>query len=83
MIRNSIFLIGHEIFTDMAGPILDSFLNHYHFDFYIWSPFKGQDKYSIMSFDYRNTRDPYIGEGFLEFYYVGELAYHSLDNSKC
>jgi hypothetical protein len=36
-----------------------------------------------MSFDYRNTRSPYIGDGFLEFYYVGENAYHHLDNSKC
>jgi hypothetical protein len=28
----------------MLGPIIDKFLNHYHFDFYIWSPFKGQNK---------------------------------------
>jgi len=83
MIRNSVFLIGQYIFTDMLGPVIDQFLNHYHFDFYIWSPFKGQNKYSIMSFDYRNTRSPYIGDGFLEFYYVGELAYQHLDNSKC
>jgi len=83
MIRNSVFLIGQYIFTDMMGPIIDKFLNHYHFDFYIWSPFKGQNKYSIMSFDYRNTQSPYIGDGYLEFRYVGEMAYQHLDNSKC
>jgi len=83
MIRNSVFLIGQYIFTDMLGPVIDTFLNHYHFDFYIWSPFMGQNEYSIMSFDYRQTRSPYIGDGYLEFYYVGELAHNYLDNSKC
>lgn len=83
MIRNSVFLIGQYIFTDMLGPVIDKFLNHYHFDFYIWSPFKGQDKYSIMSFDYRSTKSPTIGDGFVEFFFVGEMAYQHLDNSKC
>jgi hypothetical protein len=83
MVRNSVFLIGQWIFTDMAGPVVNTFLNNYHFDFYIWSPFMGQNKYSLMSFDYRNTRSPYIGDGFLEFYYVGEFANNHLDNSKC
>jgi len=75
MIRNSVFLLGQYLFTDMLGPIIDEFLNHYRFDFYIWSPFKGQDKYSIMSFDYRSTRSPVIGDGFVEFYFVGEMAH--------
>lgn len=73
MVRNSVYFLGQYIFTDMLGPVMDKFLNHYHFDFYIWSPFKGQNRYSIMSLDYRNVRSPYIGDGFLEFYYVGEL----------
>lgn len=83
MIRNSVFLIGQYIFTDMLGPIINDFLNNYTFDFYIWSPFMGQNKYTIMSFDYRQTRTPYIGDGFLEFYYVGELAHNHLSLSKC
>jgi hypothetical protein len=83
MIRNSVFLLGQYLFTDMLGPVIDEFLNHYRFDFYIWSPFKGQDKYSVMSFDYRSTRSPVIGDGFVEFFYVGELAHGHLSNSKC
>lgn len=43
----------------------------------------GQNEYSLMSFDYRNTRSPYIGDGYIEFYYVGELAKGYLETSRC
>lgn len=67
--------MGEYIFSNMFGPILDTFLNHYVFSFYMWSPFPGQNTYDIFDLDYRNTQSPYIGDGFINFYYLGELMY--------
>ena len=36
-----------------------------------------------MSLDFRNTRNPYIGNGFIEFFYVGELAHNIMSLSAC
>jgi len=33
IIENSIFFVGKYVFSDMAGPVMDKFLNHYFFDF--------------------------------------------------
>ena len=36
-----------------------------------------------MSADMRNVRSPYIGDGFMQLFYSGELAYKHLNNNKC
>lgn len=36
-----------------------------------------------MSMDMRNVRKPYIGDGFMQFFYSGELAWKHLKNNKC
>lgn len=36
-----------------------------------------------MSLDFRNTKSPYIGEGFIELFYIGELAHKHLSTSEC
>lgn len=33
IIENSVYFVGQYIFTNMAGPVMDSFLNHYMFPF--------------------------------------------------
>ena len=52
-VRNSIYLFGDYILTDMLGPVMDKFLNHYHFDFVFHSPLDGQNTYSLMQLDFR------------------------------
>jgi len=59
----------------MLGPVIDAFLNHYKWDFYMQSPFVGSEEYTILELDYRNTQTPYIGDGFVNFYFSGELLY--------
>jgi len=38
----------------------------------IW---RGQESESLFTFDYRNTRSPYIGNGYIDMYFLGELNY--------
>jgi len=38
---------------------------------------KGQsDKIDDFSLDFRNTQNPFIGNGFIDFWFSGELMYH-------
>lgn len=37
---------------------------------------RGQETTAEFRFDYRNTYDPYIGDGFINLYFVGELYYN-------
>ena len=39
------------------------------------SPFRGQTTQSTFTLDWRNVAEPYIGEGFLNMFTVGELYY--------
>lgn len=75
IVKNSVYWVGPFLFTNMLGPVIDSFLNHYHFDFIAETPFRGQDTKSEFSFDFRSVKDPYIGSGFINFFIVGELYY--------
>ena len=59
----------------MLGPVFDAFLSHYRYDFVLPSPLLGQDTKADFTFDYRNTYDPYIGDGFINLYFQGELYY--------
>jgi hypothetical protein len=64
----------------MMGPIADKMLNHYHTEHTIKSPFPGQDTEATFDFDFRNTRSPFIGEGYMDMYILGELTY---ENNTC
>lgn len=41
MVQNSIYFIGTFIFTDMAEPLVDKFLNSYQLPMWLRSPFPG------------------------------------------
>jgi hypothetical protein len=41
IIENSVYFVGEYIFTNMMGPIMDNYLNHYNFDFTMPSPLPG------------------------------------------
>ena len=75
MIQNTIFIIGKYVFNKVLGPQIDRFLNHYKFDFYMWSPFRGQNRFTQMQLDYRQVYAPWIGDGFVNLYAWGELSY--------
>lgn len=75
IIENSVYFVGEYIFTNMMGPVLDTFLNHYQFPFYWPSYVRGQDTYDVFSWDFRNTHDPEIFQGVADFSLVGDLLY--------
>lgn len=60
IIENSVYFVGQYIFTNMMGPIMDTFLDHYKQTLYIPSPFWGQDTWDEFRFDYRNLFNPNI-----------------------
>ena len=59
VIHNTAWLIGKVMFTEMLGPVMDKYLNHYRQNMVLQSPIRGQeDKADIFTFDFRNTQDP-------------------------
>jgi hypothetical protein len=75
IIENSVYFVGQYIFTNMMGPVMDSFLNHYMFPFAFPTLVRGQNSWDIFTLDFRNTQSPYIGEGWIDFFLSGELLY--------
>jgi len=37
------------------------------------------ETYAMMNLDYRQVRKPYVGNGFIDFFMVGEVEY-AMDN---
>lgn len=62
----------------MMGPILDKALGHYQTNITLPSPLPGQKTAATFDFDFRNTRSPFIGDGYIDLYFLGEL----LQNNK-
>jgi hypothetical protein len=59
VIHNTAWLLGEYMFTNMLGPVLDKYLNHYQATILARSPFLGQEsKKQYFDVDYRNTQDP-------------------------
>ena len=55
---------------------MTEFANDYRLVFPLWrSPFGGQTTESKFMLDWRQTKDPWIGNGFLDTYFVGELIW--------
>lgn len=73
IIENSVYFVGQYIFTNMMGPIMDTFLDHYKQTLYIPSPFWGQDTWDEFRFDYRNLFNPNIQSGYIDLFIVGEI----------
>ena len=55
IIENSVYFVGQYIFTNMMGPVMDSFLNHYMFPFAFPSMVRGQNTWDIFTLDFRQT----------------------------
>ena len=61
----------------MAGPVLTTFLNDYKLPLpSMPSPFHGQNTKANFALDYRQTVDPFLGEGWMDTYFLGEITYN-------
>lgn len=77
IVENSVYFVGEYIFTNMAGPVLTTFLNDYKLPLKgMPSPFHGQNTVANFELDYRQTVDPYLGEGWMDSYFLGEITYN-------
>ena len=76
IVENSVYFVGDYIFTNMAGPVLTTFLNDYKLPLPTMpSPFHGQNTQADFLMDYRQTIDPNIGDGYLDTYFLGEIIW--------
>ena len=75
IIENSVYFVGQYIFTNMMGPVMDEFLNHYMFEFSFPTMVRGQWAWDLFTYDFRNTQSPYIGEGYIDLFLHGALVY--------
>ena len=76
IIHNTAWIYGPLMFSEMLGPTLDKYLNHYQQGIQISSPFKGQTTTDTLTIDYRNTHDPTMWFGSIMFYFAGEMFHN-------
>ena len=81
IIENSTYFVGQYIFTSMLGPVMTSFLNEYQLEMNIKDIFPGQTSEDTFILDYRHTTRPFIGEGWIDMFIVGELV--TKDHPEC
>lgn len=75
VVENSTYFLGTYMFGSMLGPLVDTFLNSYITEVPFHSPFLGmQDTYDTFLFDYRNTKSPDIKNGYVDFYFLGDVT---------
>jgi len=72
IVENSVYFVGQYIFSNMMGPVMDTFLDHYRKTLILPSPLAGQTTYDEFKVDYRNVWNPYIGDGYADFFFAGE-----------
>jgi hypothetical protein len=75
IIENSVYFVGDYIFSEMMGPVVDKMLGHYKTGITLHSPFPGQTTAANYEFDFRNTMSPYIGEGYIDLFFLGEIIH--------
>jgi hypothetical protein len=75
IIENSTYFVGKYIFTSMLGPLLTSVFDGYKMALPVRDLLPGQNNEDTFTLDYRNTMRPYIGDGWVDFYFLGETLY--------
>lgn len=63
------------MFSGMLGPLIDQALSNYEITVNMPTIFRGQNTVSTFTFDYRNTMSPYIGDGYIDLFFLGQLNY--------
>lgn len=76
IIKNSIYFLGDYIFSGMAEPTLTTIMNNYQLPVHLKEAFKGQNGQDDFVIDFRQTMQPFIGEGFIDLMASGELIYN-------
>lgn len=75
IIEQSVEFIGEYVFTHTLGPLIDTYTNHYQFQFWWWSQWPGQWAYDTFKLDARMVRDPVIDNAAIDFFMAGDLIY--------
>ena len=75
IIENSVYFVGDYIFSEMMGPVVDKMLGHYKTEITLPSPYPGQNTEATFEFDFRNTKSPYIGDGYIDLFFLGEIIH--------
>jgi hypothetical protein len=77
VIHNTAWLLGKYMFSNMLGPAMDKYLNHYQEDVFVPQPIFGSLLRDHFVVDYRNTHDPIhdVEHNSLLFQFAGELFY--------
>ena len=77
IVKNSIYFMGNEIFTDFAEPTLTNLMNQYQLPLDLPDFFPGQNAHGKFFLDMRHVSNvnPYIGEEFMDMYFLGETIF--------
>lgn len=75
VIENSTYFVGQYIFSSLLGPMITEFTHGYTLPFQISNPLPGQIATDNFVLDYRHTHKPFIGDGFIDMYLVGDLVF--------
>lgn len=75
IVENTVEFMGQYILSDMLGPVIDDYLNHYQFEFEMTSPVQGQNTSGIFQLDLRNVADPQFTDEHVDFFMTGALTH--------
>ena len=67
--------MGEYIFSGMFEPILTRSMQQYKIPVHLGEAFHGQSGQDDFHLDIRSVQAPYIGDGFMDMYLVGETWY--------
>lgn len=76
VIHNAAWITGPVMFTQMLGPVIDKYLNHYQMEIQVQSPIAGlEDVVETFTVDYRNVADPIHEKNSVLFKFMGEFFF--------
>lgn len=80
IVENSSYFLGKYVYADQMEPILTYAMNDYKLPFTLPNLLPGQSVASDFELDFRNTYKPFIGNGFMEMWFIGDLLF---DGKSC
>ena len=75
IVQNAVYFMGEYIFSGMFEPILTRYMQQYKIPIHLGEAFHGQSGQDDFHLDIRNIYPPYIGDGYMDMYLVGETWY--------
>lgn len=73
IIKNSIYFLGDYLLSGFITPLFTDIMHGYMLPLHLGDAFKGQNAEADFLVDFRQVKTPFIGQGYMDLYAVGDL----------